>query len=610
MNLLSVFQVSKNYGERTLFENVTFGVHEGQKIGLIGNNGSGKSTLLKILANVDSADSGTISQNNQITTAYLPQHPIYEKEETIIEHFLVSQNPKAKLIRDYETEPSDHLLEQMNLHNAWSFESDVKSILSALGITDLSMKMRELSGGNLKKVALAEALLFDADLLFLDEPTNHLDISSINWLQTYLQKSVKTLIMVTHDRYLLDNVCSLIFELDEPNLYRYEGNYEYYLDKKSEINEAFESEQTRIKSILRKELDWLKRGPCARGTKAKGRIQNIYKLIDLQQKDTKDKLLLDVKEERAGKKILELKNVSKSFGDKKVIHSVSYNFQRGERIGLVGDNGSGKTTFLNIITGLLEPDNGLVDVGINTKFGYFDQHIQKLNESQNIIDYIKDIAEFIELSDGSKLSASKMLERFLFPRNIHYSPIYKLSGGEKRRLYLLSVLMKSPNFLILDEPTNDLDINTLSVLEEFLESFKGVLVVVSHDRYFMDRTVDHLLVFGLRDEVFRFEGRVSDYLDFKQQEEKNSFVEQPKPIQKERDKPKEKTKLSFKEAEELKNIESLIEKLENEKEEIEKFFESGSSDQNLWKKNSARYDELKKTLDEKYSRWEYLLSFS
>ncbi len=611
MNLISVENISKYNGDKLLFDNISFGINEGDKTALIGVNGCGKTTLLKILAGIEITDKGNIYKNNELKLNYLEQIPKFDKNHTIYEHILSDNDLKSTLLKKYTkaietgSEEIYKIIEDMEKHDVFSYESEIKSTLSAFGIDNFNYIMGELSFGTVKRVAIVKVLLNESNFLLLDEPTNHLDIDTIVYLQEYLQKTKKTVFMVTHDRYLLDSVCNIILEIDKQTLFSYAGNYSFYLEKKAEYEQSLIREQDKTENILRTELDWLRRGPCARGTKQKARIMRVNDMQNVEKIAKQDDLALEVAHRRMGKKIVELINVSKKYGNKSILNDFSYNFKQNEKIGIVGGNGTGKTTFLNIITGMINPDSGTVDTSINTVFGYFDQTNLKLDDNKLLIDYIKDIAEVIELADGTKVTASRMLERFLFSSKLHYTQIEKLSGGERRRLYLLSVLMKNPNFLILDEPTNDLDIKTLTILEDFLLNFKGCLIIVSHDRYFLDKVIDELFIFEGNSKINGFVGNCSEYLEYKKETEaaKNIFEKQVK-VQPE--KPKNKNKISYKEKIELQNIEKEIEQLENESNEIEQILSNPNGDLKQITKHSNRYNEIKAILTEKYERWEYL----
>lgn len=624
MNILSVDKLGKSQASKKLFENISFGIEEKQKIALIGVNGTGKSTLLRIIAGKDTPDEGTLAFKKGVKINFLEQIPTFEENATILEHVFSSDSPKVQLIKNYEllcekineNSDSDELqkelekvMTEIDHLDAWQYENDIRSVLSELGLNHLETKMNTLSGGMLKKVALAQSLIDDADLLILDEPTNHLDLKTIQWLQEFLQKTTKAILLVTHDRYIVDNVCTDIYEIDRHTLYQYAGNYSYYLERKSEMENSLVQEEQRIKSVLRVELEWLKRGAKARSTKQKARIDRANALINRDKYKADEDIEMSINGRRLGKKILEAENISKSYDSKKVISNFSYKFKQGERIGIVGENGSGKTTFLKLLTASETPDTGHVDIGINTHFGFFDQYSTALNLEMPMLDYIKEDANYIKLNNGKTISAGQMLERFLFPSNMHYTPIGKLSGGEKRRLFLLHILMKNPNFLVFDEPTNDLDIKTLSILEDFLNEFGGCLIVVSHDRYFMDRVVDYLLVLDGKGNIKGFPGNYSDYVDY--MEEVKSEETQKINAQKEayvKTKSTEKKKLSFKEKYEMENLEKEIDKLETEKSELDDLFSSGEEDFDKISKWNERYKVIETSLETKMQRWEYLAS--
>jgi ATP-binding cassette subfamily F protein uup len=624
LNILSVDKLGKSQASKRLFENISFGIEDKQKIALIGTNGTGKSTLLRIIAGKDTADEGNLAFKKGVKINFLEQIPTFKDNETILENVFSSDSPKVQLIKNYELlcekiaenhddedlqKDLEKLITQIDHLDAWQYENDIRSILSELGINHLDTKMSTLSGGMLKKVALAQSLIDDSELLILDEPTNHLDLKTIQWLQDYLQKTTQAILLVTHDRYLVDNVCTDVYEIDRQSLNQYSGNYSYYLEKKAEIENSLVQEEQRIKSVLRVELEWLKRGAKARSTKQKARIDRANNMINREKYKPDEEIEISITGRRLGKKILEAENISKTYNNKKVIKDFSYKFKQGERIGIIGENGSGKTTFLKLLTGSEKPDTGKVDIGINTHFGFFDQYSTALDLEMPMIDYIKQEAIYITLNNGKTISAGQMLERFLFPSNTHYTTIGKLSGGEKRRLFLLHILMKNPNFLVFDEPTNDLDIKTLSILEDFLNEFGGCLIVVSHDRYFMDRVVDYLLIFDGQGNIKGFPGNYSDYIDL--QEDLKSEEIQKQNAQKEvyvKNKTTEKNKLSFKERYEMENLEKEIEKLENDKSELDKLFSSGEEDFDKISKWNEKYKTLENQLTTKMERWEYLAS--
>ena len=512
--ILQVENLTKSFGDLILFENISFGLAEGQRVGLIAKNGSGKSTLLNILSGKEGYDAGNISFRRDLRVGYLEQDPRYPEELTVLEACFHHGNSVVALIRDYErcleTEGHpglDELLARMDQEKAWDYERQAKQILSQLKIGDFNQKVKHLSGGQLKRVALANILITEPELLILDEPTNHLDLDMTEWLEGYLRRTNLTLLMVTHDRYFLDRVCSEIIEIDHRCLYSYKGNYSYYLEKRQERMEAKTAEIERANNLYRTELEWMRRMPQARGHKARYREEAFYELEKVaKQRFYNAEVKLEVKASYIGNKIFEADHLYKSFGDVKILEDFSYIFARYEKMGIIGNNGTGKSTFIKILMGQVKPDRGMLDIGETVRFGYYSQEGLNFNEQMKVIDVVQDIAEVIELGNGQRLTASQFLQHFLFTPETQHSYVYKLSGGERRRLYLCTVLMRNPNFLVLDEPTNDLDIVTLNVLEEYLRSFKGCLIVVSHDRYFMDKVVDHLLVFNGQGDIRDFPG--------------------------------------------------------------------------------------------------------
>lgn len=619
ISYLQVENLTKSFGDLVLFENISFGIGEGDKVAIIAKNGTGKSTLLNIIAGKEGKDSGNVIYRNGLRVGFLEQTPQYPSELTVIEACFHSENEMVKTIAEYEKiltlslenpekyeQRLNDLFEQMDRLKAWDYEQQVKQILSSLKITNFSQKISELSGGQLKRVALANILISEPDLLILDEPTNHLDLEMVEWLENLLLRSKTTLLMVTHDRYFLDRVCNSIIELDQKQIYTYKGNYNYYLQKRQERIEVANAELEKANNLFRKELDWMRRMPQARATKAQARIDAFYDLKDkVTVRREKSDLSLDVKATYIGSKIFEAQYVSKSYGDLKILDNFYYNFSRYEKMGIVGKNGTGKSTFLKMLLGQVKPDSGTFDIGETVSFGYYSQEGLKFNEQMKVIDVIRDIAEEIHLGDGRKMSASQFLQHFLFAPEKQHNYVYKLSGGEKRRLYLCSVLMKSPNFLVLDEPTNDLDIVTLNILEEYLRNFKGCVIVVSHDRYFMDKVVDHLLVFEGNAVIKDFPGNYSDYRDWKEKhvdavEKKEKKAEQP---QKAKPKDTVKKKLSFKEQQEFIQLEKDIEKLELEKKELETKMNSGELTHDKLLECSNRYQQVSDLLDEKTMRW-------
>ncbi|RZT93534.1 ATP-binding cassette subfamily F protein uup [Ancylomarina subtilis] len=612
ISYLQIENLSKSYGDQILFTDISFGVGQGQKIALIAKNGTGKTSLLNIIAGKDAQDSGDVTFRKDIKLGYLEQIPEMEESNTVINELFNSTDPVLSVIRDYERmiesgneEGMTEILEKMDLFKAWDYEVKVKQILSKLKITNFDQPISQLSGGQKKRVGMAKVLITDPDFLMLDEPTNHLDLEMIEWLEDYLKKSKCTLLMVTHDRYFLDRVCNEIVEMDANNIHTYKGNYSYYLEKREERILNQNAEASKAKSLLKTEQEWMRRMPQARATKAKSRIDAFYELKEKASKSYReDKMDIDIKSARLGTKILEFDHLNKSFGDLKILEDFSYKFQRGEKIGIIGKNGTGKSTFLNIITQNLEADSGNIEIGETVVYGYYKQDGITINEDQKIIEVIKEIAESIDLGNGKVMSASQFLEYFLFPVKTQYNLVSKLSGGEKRRLYLMTVLMKNPNFLILDEPTNDLDIMTLNVLEDYLMNFKGCLIIVSHDRYFMDKVVEHLFVFEGQGQIRNFPGNYTIYRETQLEEEKEQKqVEKPVKVKKEKPKQTVKTKLSFNEKREFEQLEKDMESLNEEKAELETAMSSGTlSNEDLMTK-SARIQEVIDLLDEKEMRW-------
>jgi len=613
ISYLQVENLSKSYGDLILFEGISFGVGQGQKIALIAKNGTGKTSLLNIIAGIDSQDFGDVIFRNDIKVAYLQQNPNLENSNTVLNEVFNSDDPVLSVIREYEKvissndqEKMTEILEKMDQYKAWDYENKVKQILSKLKITNFDQVIGQLSGGQKKRVGLAKVLITDPDFLILDEPTNHLDLEMIEWLEEYLNKSKGTLLMVTHDRYFLDRVCNEIIEMDANSIYTYKGNYSYYLEKRAERIENINAEVGKAQKLLKTEQEWMRRMPQARGTKAKYRIDAFYELKKKAAAGFKeDGMELDIKSARLGKKILELEGLYKNFDDLKILEDFSYKFQRGEKIGIVGKNGTGKSTFLNIITRNLEPDSGSIEIGETVVYGYYKQDGITINENERIIDVIKDIAESIDLGNGKLMSASQFLEYFLFPPKTQYNYVSKLSGGEKRRLYLMTVLMKNPNFLILDEPTNDLDIMTLNVLEEYLMNFKGCLIIVSHDRYFMDKVVDQMFAFEGMGKIRNFPGNYTIYRDTIAEEEKE-LKKIEKPAKPKKEKPKSNNtikKLSFNEKREFEQLEVDLEALNAEKEELETAMSSGTLANDELMQKASRIEEVINLIDEKELRW-------
>ena len=651
MNILSINNLTKIGREKPLFTGVSFGIQEGEKAALIGRNGTGKSTLLATIAGVLQPDEGSVVINKEAGVSYLPQTPVFNSEDTIREHIFKSKSPKLEIIREYEEiceemekrsagtssdEKSgltsglqnryEQIMHKMDTGNLWNYEAQISSILNTLGITDMSRRMGTLSGGMCKKVALAQVLVEDTKLLLLDEPTNHLDITTIFWLQNYLHDTKRSVLMVTHDRWFLDAVCNNIYELARNRLKLYVGNYSQYLEKKETEAEIEANTERRIESVLRFEREWLLRGPCARGTKIKARIQRDQQLINREKFQADKGFTFEVKGKRLGGKVLELHGISKNYNKTNnnvpVIKNFSYVFTKGQKIGIFGDNGSGKSTFLNIITGQLAPDSGTVVVGENTKFGYYTQNPVFKDTSLTVLEYIKETAEHMTLNDGKKeVSATKFLEEFGFEGKIQHSPVSSLSGGERKRLYLVRLLLENPNFLVLDEPTNDFDIFTMNILEQFLEGYQGCLLLVSHDRYFMDKTVDSLFIMEENGDISGFVGKCSEYIEYRE-EVKQALRAATEPAEGVADKTavsaserglgsegdtspsSQKKKLSFKEQKEFEQLNEEIPALEAEQKVLEE--KMSSSDFDEVRAAGDRYKEIEALLAEKYPRWEEL----
>ncbi|BAZ03892.1 ABC-F family ATP-binding cassette domain-containing protein [Calothrix sp. NIES-3974] len=594
MSLITLQSVRKDFGIKEILRDASFSIDAVDKVGLIGTNGSGKSTLLKIIAGIEPIDGGEIIVNSGANIVYLPQQPDVNPENTVLEQIFADAGERMNLVREYEEvsqqlahEPDNSqllgrlssLTQQMDGNNAWDLETNAKMILSKLGITDFHAPVGSLSGGYRKRIALASALLHEPDLLLMDEPTNHLDANSVEWLQSYLNHRYRgALFVVTHDRYFLDQVTNRIIEIDRADIFNYSGNYSYYLEKKAQAEESAASSQQKFQGVLRRELEWLKRGPKARSTKQKARIERIRAMQETEFKQSLGKVEISAVSRRLGKKVIALENITKAYNQRVLIKDFTYEFSPEDRIGIIGGNGAGKSTLMNIITGKIPPDTGNVEIGATVHIGYFDQHSDDLiaasHDNQRVIDYIKAEGEFVQIADGTKITASQMLERFLFPPNQQYAPISKLSGGEKRRLFLLRVLMGAPNVLILDEPTNDLDVQTLAVLEEYLEDFRGCVIVVSHDRYFLDRVVDSIFALESDGNIRQYPGNYSIYLDYKQAEEREQETTTAKTQTQAQEsklnsEPKKKKRLSNWEQREFAQLEQKIAQLETEKAEIE-----------------------------------------
>ncbi len=609
MNYLTVENISKSYGERTLFQELSFGINKDQKIAFVAKNGSGKTSILNIVAGVDSPDDGQVVKRKSITIGYLSQRDNLNPELTIEESIFATENKVLSIIHDYEnalnnpddTDAYQKAFELMERHNAWDFETQYKQILSKLKLEDLDRKVEHLSGGQKKRLSLAICLIHKPDLLILDEPTNHLDLEMIEWLEDYFAKEKITLFMVTHDRYFLERVCNEIIELDNGKLYKYKGNYSYYLQNKEERLALEATNLSKAKSLFKKELEWMRRQPKARTTKSKSRIDDFFEIKKRAHQRRKDHVVqLEINMERLGSKVLELHKLQKSFGEKKILDGFDYVFKKGERIGIIGKNGTGKTSFLNIITRQNLVDGGKVVIGETVKFGYYTQKGIRIKEGQKVIEVVKEFGEYIPLTKGRKISAAQLLERFLFDKKKQYDFIEKLSGGEQKRLYLCAVLIQNPNFLILDEPTNDLDVVTLNVLENFLLDYPGNLLVVSHDRYFMDKIVDALFVFRGDGIIENFPGNYSDFRTYEDSKPKKTVEKKMKPVAD--SKPKKKS-LSYNEKREFGALEADIERLQNQKQRIENQFLNVEIPQDEIQQKSEELQDIISKLEEKEERW-------
>lgn len=638
---LQVENLTKSFGDLVLFDNLSFGIGEGDRVGLIAKNGTGKTTLLNILTGHEDYDAGTITFRRDLKVAYLEQSPKFPTGSTVLEACFLSDSPVVRAIAAYEqalqqsaTGANEEILQEamtrMDQLGAWNYETRIKQILSRLNINDFDQPTDKLSGGQAKRVALANALIAEPDLLILDEPTNHLDLEMTAWLEEYLAKTKLTLLMVTHDRYFLDRVCTEILEIDHRHCYSYKGNYSYYLEKRQERIDAAEAQRDSDRNLYRKELEWMRRQPQARGTKSRARIESFYELEERLRKEREaGKVRLDVKAAYIGKKIFEVKELSKRFGDKIILDHFSYTFSRYEKMGIIGNNGTGKSTFIKMLLGIVSPDSGTIDIGETVRFGYYSQEGIQFDENAKVIDVVTEIAENIELSDGRRMSASQFLQYFLFTPQTQYNFVSKLSGGERRRLYLCTILMRNPNFLVLDEPTNDLDIVTLQVLEEYLQSYSGCLIVISHDRYFMDKVPDHLLVFEGNGKIKDFPAGYSRYLEWKQLKECEEAQAATKNASKNLNATKtgnnnraESTtaqaqegtkgnsnrtakprKLSFNEKREMEQLEKLIPELEAEKAALEAEMSSGTLPIDELTAKSVRISELIDQIDSASMRW-------
>ena len=610
MNYLTVENISKSYGELNLFEHISFSIHKDEKIAFVAKNGTGKTSLLNILTGIDEPDHGSAVYRNGLKISYLPQEPELNQELTVEQTIFDNDNHILKVIKTYEdallnpanTMGYQNAFEQMEINNAWSFETLYKQLLYKFKLENLQDKVSTLSGGQKKRLALVNTLLNNPDLLILDEPTNHLDLEMIEWLEEFFKKEKITLFMVTHDRYFLERVCNEIIELDNGQLYTYKGNYSYYLDKKEERLAHETTEVDKAKQIFKKELDWIRRQPKARTTKSKSRINDFQDIKHKALQRRKEHIIqLEINMERLGNKIIELHNLNKSFDNKVILSKFNYSFKKGERVGIIGKNGSGKSTFLNLINGSLEQDSGKIIIGETVKFGYYTQDGIKIKRSQKVIEVIREFGDYIPLKKGRQISAQQLLERFLFDRKKQYDYVEKLSGGELKRLYLCTILIQNPNFLMLDEPTNDLDIVTLNVLEQFLMDFPGCIIVVSHDRYFMDKIVDHLLVFRGDGIIEDFPGNYSDfrsYEDSKSPEVKSDIVNEKKEWKKDSN-----IQLSYNEQKEYKNIESRLKSLEFDKKALEKKFNNPELTQKDIEELSSGLQMIIDEIEEKENRW-------
>jgi ATP-binding cassette subfamily F protein uup len=614
MNYLSVENLTKSFGDRLIFSDLTFGIDLGQKVAIVAKNGNGKTTLLRCLMGMEEIDSGRVVYRNDIRVAFMEQSENLKETHTILEEVFSHDLPELSAVKRYnqalrkgDEAAIETCFQELTELHAWDMEVKVKQILSVLKLDDTDRLIGTLSGGQKKRVALAKVLVAEADFLILDEPTNHLDLDMIEWLEEYLSKSRSTILMVTHDRYFLEVVCDRIFELEDQTIYQYKGNFSYYLEKKAERQEQLQSTVDKARNTFKKELEWIRRQPKARGTKQKARIdafQDVKKVASTRLDE--DELDIPVKMERLGSKILELHKISKSFGEKNILNSFSYNFQRKERLGIVGNNGTGKSTFLNMIQGREPVDTGKVVTGDTVVFGYYSQELIQVPEDKKVIDVIRDIAEFIPLEKGRQMSAAQFLEKFLFDRSMHYNYVHKLSGGEKRRLKLMTILMANPNFLILDEPTNDLDIFVMSVLEEYLRSFEGCLIVVSHDRYFMDKMVDHLFVFEGEGMVKDIVGNYTEYRKktISDKREQSATLKEEKLVSHSPEiKTNEKRKLSFKEKIEFEQLEKELEELEVEKKALTENLSNVALSNDEIVLTGLRLADVVKLLEQKSDRW-------
>ena len=612
---LQVENLTKSFGDKLLFEHISFGIAEGQRVALIAKNGTGKTTLLNIIAGREGRDEGNITFRRDLRVGYLEQAPTFPPDLTVLDACLRSDNEVTRAVADYERcllsptqEELDEATTRMDHLKAWNYDTRVKQILGKLKITRYEQRISELSGGQLKRAALANVLIDEPDLLILDEPTNHLDLEMVEWLEDFLRHASTALLMVTHDRYFLDRVCNVILEIDNQSLFQYNGNYSYYLEKRQERVDAFNAETARVNNLYRTELDWMRRQPQARAGKAKSRIDRFHDIERRARMRREERAVrLDVKASYLGSKVFEAKYVSKAYGSTKILEDFYYNFARYEKMGIIGRNGTGKSTFVKMLLGLEKPDKGTFDVGETVAFGYYSQEGLQFDERQKVIDVVRDIADEVQLGGGRRLTASQFLQHFLFTPEAQHNYVYKLSGGEKRRLHLCTVLMRNPNFLVLDEPTNDLDIATLNILEDYLQCFRGCVIVVSHDRYFMDKVVDHLLVFQGDARVQDFPGNYTDYREWRElQEEEQRDARRtpadpkPAPARPPREKPR---RMTFKQRQEFETLDKEIPQLEAEKRSIEAQLSGGTMDAAAITAASRRFAELNALIDEKTMRW-------
>ncbi len=623
MNLITLENITKSYSEKVLVNNISLGINDGEKIGLIGINGTGKSTLLKIISGAEEPDSGTVTKPNKVRIEYLPQNPYYDENATVLEQVFKGTSNEMKILRDYQSildSLSENFNEDLNNDliklqekidalNLWDLESEAKSVLTKLGIVNFNQKIAELSGGQRKRISLASALITPCELLILDEPTNHLDNDTIDWLEEYLNNKNLSLLIITHDRYFLDIVTNRIVELDKGRLFSYDGNYSAFLEKKMERLALESSMEQKRQSLIRTELAWVRRGARARTTKQKARLQRFDDLVNAEVLSNNENLEITTASSRLGKKIIEIHNISKSFGEKKLITDLEYAIARTDRIGIIGKNGIGKSTLINILNGKLNPDSGHIEIGETVKIGCFSQDDAHMNLEMRAIDYVKEVSDYIETSDGQKITASQLCERFLFDGTMQYTLIKKLSGGERRRLHLLRTLMSAPNVLLLDEPTNDLDIETLNRLEDYLDEFPGVVICVSHDRYFLDRICNKIFAYSGNGEIDIFTGNYSDYLIFKESQPDEIEIVEEKPkneVKKEKPKNNKKLKFTFNEQREFDTIDDDISSLENKIQSIDDNLDKYSTDFTKLQEMLDEKSKLEKELEFKYERWEYL----